>query len=376
MKIKKIPLKSPSLRINITDLLFLLFVIIEIFRFFKVIPLIIANIFFVIIGATIIFYVCKKKGLRMQFGVLTFMFIYIFFGILGVLLNGNSDFQEVLWPIAFMGGSLLLLNFDINYKLTKKIYYYSILAFVIKVISSGSINNIEIVSSRNAISVLVILLFSFYAISSYKHNKKINFIPVISGLVVVILAVGRSGILTFLLLLFFFLIFKFEGKRQNARGFINIIIILVPIVILSLILYRTFGTYITDAINNFESRGLESVRTLLWKEYFEKVSKSFMYIMFGAPITGSTLLDAFNNNLHNSFLMLHAKYGVIILISVITLIIRTMIFYIRRKNYLYLTLLTIILFRMQFDYTNFNAQLDIILWYLIFYPKYHNLSNV
>jgi hypothetical protein len=38
-------------------------------------------------------------------------------------------------------------------------------------------------------------------------------------------------------------------------------------------------------------------------------------------------------------------------------------------------LLIAVVFRMQFDYTNFNAQLDIILFYLIFYPYFEKYRN-
>lgn len=375
MKTKKMTFKKPSIRFAPADLIFLVFAVVEFLRFFKVIAPLIANAIFVVLGLISILIVFIKKGIRNQLKVIFFIFVYIFFGILGVLTNGNIDIQEIFWPVAFIGIAMLLLNFNINHKLTKYAYYLALLAIITQIITSGSVDKINVVSSRNTISVIVLLLFSFYVISVYKNNEKISIFSVIAGSITVILAIGRSGILTFVLLIFFFMIFSFNENSQRIRNLFKTTIVLLVISVFLFSLYLAFEPYVVDTIKNFENRGLESVRINLWNDYFDKVFKSIRYILFGAPIEGTYLLNMFSSNLHNSLLMLHAKYGILIFLSIILFTIRTLFYFVRVKNYLYFTLLFVILFRMQFDYTNFSAQLDVIFFYLIFFKNYEKVSK-
>lgn len=370
MKVKKITIRKPSINMDMASFLILLFVLIEHLRFFKVVPLRFANASFVVVGFLSILYVSKKAGIKKQLKPYFFMFIYIFCGLVGVVANGNINFQEMLWPFAFIGISLLFLNFKINYRLSKLMYYLSIFILSIQILSSGNVNNLEAISSRNAISIMVLIMFSILAISSYQNDIKISIYPTILGTLVSILAIGRSGILTFLLLLISFLVFRYEGKKQSVKISVRTLLTLAFVFVFFYLAYKFFEPYIVDVIRNFEARGLESVRTRLWADYLDKVSKSFSYIIFGAPIEGTYLLNNYSSNLHNSLLMLHAKYGLIILISVIIMILKTFKYFLKTKNYLFLTLLIVILFRMQFDYTNFSAQLDVVFFYLIFFRHY------
>lgn len=363
-------IKKTTLKIEMASFLVLLFVLIEHLRFFKILPLHISNGSFVVIGLLSILYVSKKNGIKKQLKPYLFMFLYIFFGLIGVIANGNIDFQEMLWPFAFIGISLVLLNFKMSYRLSRIIYYTSAFILSIQILISGNVNNLEAISSRNAISVMILVMFSILVISSYQNDMKIGIFPVMIGTTVAILAVGRSGILTFLLLLVSFLVFRFEGKKHSVNITIRTLLTIATIFVFFFITYKVFEPYIVDVITNFEARGLESVRTRLWTAYLEKVSKSFRYIIFGAPIEGTYLLNLFSMNLHNSMLMLHAKYGLIVLISVIIMIMKAVMYFLKRKNYLFFTLLIIILFRMQFDYTNFSAQLDVVFFYLIFFRHY------
>lgn len=372
MKVKNLTLKNPSIKIDMASFLVFLFVLVEHLRFFKILPLRISNGSFVVLGIISILYVSKKAGIKKQLKPYFFMFIYMFFGLIGVIVNGNIDFQEILWPIGFIGISLVLLNFKMSYRLTQFMYYISVVILSIQILISGNVNNLEAISSRNAISVMVLIVFSILVISSYQNDMKIGIFPVMLGTTVAILAVGRSGILTFFLLLVSFLVFRFDGKKHSVKISVRTLVALASISIFFFIAYKYFEPYIVDVIRNFEARGLESVRTRLWTDYVEKVSKSFRYIVLGAPIEGTYLLNNYSSNLHNSMLMLHAKYGLIVLISVIIMVIKSIKFFLKRKNYLFFTLLIITLFRMQFDYTNFSAQLDVIFFYLVFFRHYEN----
>lgn len=376
-ELKKNDHKNFNLKTNIPNLILIIYIFVDLTRFFNVITTYVGNILYLLLGLLAIVYSIFKKGMGRQIPILRFIFIYTIFGALGILFNGNIDYQELLWPFAFIGLSTLFLNFNINYKLIRFLYYFILSFIVIKIIMVGGINNLEATTSRNTIGIMVLSYFGLHVISNYVNNKKITIYPVIFGLLTTVMAVGRSGILTFILLLILFIIFKFDGDKQKINNPFKWVLI---VAFLGIILWASsnlLDSYYVETMRNFENRGLESVRVQIWHDYLNKTSTSIRYILFGTPIEGTFLLYEYSDNLHNSFLMLHAKYGLIILLIVISNIIKSLIFFLKKKNYLYSILLLAGLFRMQFDYTNFNAQLDIILFYLIFYRYFEkNRKNL
>ena len=68
--------------------------------------------------------------------------------------------------------------------------------------------------------------------------------------------------------------------------------------------------------------------------------------------------------------MLHAKYGMVVFLMVIILIIKSIVAYVKDRNFYFLSAMFICLFRMSFDYTNFNGLLDTIFLVLLLYPSY------
>ncbi|WP_273130282.1 hypothetical protein [Bacillus weihaiensis] len=350
----------------ITTIFILVYLFIDFLRLFEIIPLVIGNSLYVLLGSIAIVLSTVINGIRNQIPMFIFMFFYTFFGAIGIVLNGNMNIQELLWPFAFMGITLLFLNFGLPNKVLKYIFYFVCIFFITIIVISGGVDNLNMVSSRNTISIIVLFYFSLYAISNYTNNIKITIYPILLGLIVTIMAIGRSGIFTFSILMVLFLLFRFDGEKYKIRNPLKLTVILVVAGIILLVSYNFLEVYFAQTISNFENRGLDSVRDILWQDYINKTLTSAKYLFFGTPIGGTYLLDTFNNNLHNSLLMLHAKYGLLMFVIIVILIINTMVYSMKTKNIVFFILLIALLFRMQFDYTNFNAQLDIILFYLIF----------
>ena len=97
---------------------------------------------------------------------------------------------------------------------------------------------------------------------------------------------------------------------------------------------------------------------------------SIANIVFGAEISGTRLLNFYSSNLHNSILMLHAKYGIIGLSIVLISLIRAGVRMLKERNmYLFVPLVSIF-FRMNFDYTNFNGILDTVIIAFFMYAWY------
>lgn len=356
------------------SLLVIIFTLIDLIRLYNILPSSLVNMLYILIGIISIIYCIYINGFIKQKSILIFLFFYTLFGLIGVLFNRNIDFQEVLWPLAFLGVAMLILNFKLSNKLTFILFFSVVMLLITSILQLG-IDNLSLTSSRNALSVMVLFYFSLHIINLYNNYSKITLLPVIIGLIASTLAIGRSGILTFLLLLFLFLLIESrKGVYKFKNPFKNVIFLS----FLGFIIWYSAGfieIYFPEALNNFRNRGLESVRNLIWKDYIIKTFENPIYLLFGTPISGTVLLDRYSENLHNSILMLHAKYGVMIFLSVIGLILNSLFSFISQRNFIYLILLIGIVFRMQFDYTNFNAQLDVIFFYIIFSPFYKNITD-
>ena len=122
-----------------------------------------------------------------------------------------------------------------------------------------------------------------------------------------------------------------------------------------------------DVLYNFEKRGIQSTRLIIWRDYIKQAILNFGNFFFGAKIEGTSVLNQYHYNLHNSFLMLHAKYGILGFSMVVVLLIKTIGKLLHERNMYLLSPLLFVLFRMNFDYTNFNGILDIVMIYFLVY---------
>lgn len=350
-------------------ILLFLFFILSLMRFLAIIPILQSNILFVMLGSLSLIYCIVQKGLVYQKSFLFFLFMYSLFGIVSGLYNGNLDIQELFWPFGFMSIGLLSLNFKLPSTFLKYLYLgYCIIIFIL-IMTSGNVDSFKHASSRNTISSDVVLYFSLYVIAAYQNCKTISMFYPFTGFLLCIMATGRSGILTGCLLVFFFMVFDFRDGKAKMRKSSLLLAGFLLIIFLGILNYF-FNDYVESAIMNFQWRQLESARTFIWKDYLTKMFSSLLNIFFGASISGTYYLNLYNENLHNSFLMLHAKYGMFGVLLILFLLIQTFIKLSKEKNVFLLMPLFLVLFRMNFDYTNFNSGLDTILIFYLLYPYY------
>lgn len=346
----------------------LTFFFIDMMRLLDILPRTIGNISYVILGFVIFLSLTVSTNKKINIIIPLFLFFYTLFGALNVLLIGNMDYIELIWPVAFIGVSLIILYFPIDHKVFSTMYILVSTTIFLIILFSDGINQVSLTSSRNTISITLLLYFSLYVISADKSNQKVNISYIVIGLIISVLSIGRSGILTFSILLILFLLFDYKNGKYIKKNFFKVFMSASIIFVFLFFIYNSFGYYFQDTITNFKNNGLESVRTLIWSDYIQLLQQNSKFIFLGAPIEGTYLLDIFNENLHNSFLMLHAKYGLLMLLCVIGLTLYSLLYYLFEKKIALILIFIAILFRMQFDYTNFNAPLDVIFYYLIFYP--------
>ena len=343
------------------------YLVIMVLKYFSILPLLASNLLIIAVGAVGIVISMIKNGIAAQEKVFIFVLLYMLFGVISLLYNDNADVQELLWPFGTMGIRIMLLNFTIPYR-TMLLYYYAFCGvFIVIYFLRGTISLVDRVSSRNAVSILTLLVFGFLMISAYENRKTVSLDVPLIFFFVCFLAVGRGGILLALLVLALFMVFRFQNGRSSLRKWYALPLYALGLVIVYLLIMRFVPRLIEDVIENFESKQLQSLRSQIWREYISKTSHSFSNILFGAPVSGNRILDRYTDNLHNSFLALHSKYGIAMLLSVAGMLLSSLIRFIQKKNYYFLIVFLAILFRMNFEYCDFNGCIDNLLIYLWFY---------
>lgn len=365
-----------------SNLIYITFSITILLQYYKIITVISSQIILLICGLIAFIFTLASKQTKEFLKVFSLILVMLFFGLLSYIYNKNLDLQEFFWPIAYYGIALLFITNKVDYKTTRFILYIFFFISLVFILLSGnsiSSNNINTSLSRNHINIHLLLFFTAHSLNSIKYIGKINFFDVLISFLISILSYGRSGILVF----GFYLIvlgtfdFKFNKfNKFNVRRILTFIFLLIIFYFFSSVLANPFSESIIESLQN---RGFESVRTFIWRDYLLKTGESFLNVLFGTNISGTYFLDTFSHNLHNSFLMLHAKYGLIVFLLILLLIILKIKTLIIKKNILLFLLLFGLLFRMSFDYTNFNSILDVLFVAIIFgnydYSNRKELSN-
>lgn len=334
---------------------------------------------------------------------LLFIGVYTAFGIVSFFYNGNADVIELLWPLGYMSTGLLLIFFRPNIAVCQSVFYGYCAAILLRIILAGDVNAAGFCASRNMISVHVLALLGIYLISVRKAGERFSVMTFLCAIFLCMTSRGRSAVfLAGIFALYLLVCLVFDRKAMRVCGKLDLLFWAVMVLIYFYPILRTIqlpkfdspappeitapeipgqseipdasvepphlNNTVKQGIENLQARGLRSERIGIWKDYLKKVGASFTDLLFGATIGGTPILDDFTTNLHNSFFMLHAKYGLLGLLLVLVAMVCCGWRYLMQRNIHYLFLMAALFWRMNLDYTNFNGILDILLVFLIFYP--------
>ena len=188
-----------------------------------------------------------------------------------------------------------------------------------------------------------------------------------------------------------------EGKHKKHRTFFKVIktykmdvLKLIAIVCIFLLLfgfkyldkeYNIFSLIelqlednVTDPAYGFAEKGLSSrARVRLIKRYFEYAFTDVNAFLNGVKLEQDSLFESFSYNLHNSYLLLHSKFGIYGVILCGYLCFRALINMIRTKRWGDMLIYIAILARIFMDNAAFPRHLDIVIFYFVF--TYYSLPN-
>ena len=288
----------------------------------------------------------------------------------------NYTFGNVAYTLIYIGLSTILLQNKYSHKMTLILYAFTSLTIIVKLIQNVNVNHIMLATSRNYISVLLLLPMMFYYISCHDKNKPFSVFPVISFFFIGIFSLGRGGVASAGYLTVALCIYKvmhINNKRQKLIIWMIIVLTtMLAIIYISGLDSLVFGQFLNANFSRFVQKGVtDEARLYYWSSFLENNKQSFLTFLFGSDVH----LIRSDGNLHNSFLQSYAAFGIVGFLIIIGLSIRSMFMSIRKKDYLYLILFIGLAIRAFTDVIFFQGYCEIFLYYFLFYWDFKKKTN-
>ena len=324
------------------------------------------------LGVLFFFLHCRE----MQKPIL-YSLIYLASLVLNWLIIQNVGPVSLINSILFLGITVIMVYHPWSIKHGILIFYITAALIIFNIITSDSRR--ILINSSNYISVLLVLACSFYYIALENHVGRIRLIDLIpAGLCffISVWAEGRGGIITcaFLLIMLLVLYMRTAYDSKIKRTILFVVILILAMVILYIMNYDLVEVFL--GLGKFESRGFHiGDRMYIWGSYISKARESVFYFLFGAPLEQIPVVAMFNGNTHNSFLQLHAFCGLITLVITIFLILKSLYFYIKSRQYIIaIMMLTVVLRGLsdKFIFGQYGMPIMLFFIWLPFFQRNHN----
>ncbi len=288
------------------------------------------------------------SGFKIQKNELKY-FIVILLMMLNLFLT--SLFYQKFVPaviVSFLFQSLIINKAILNFRNKFLILFLLICLFLLLLFSLFVFGDINLIVDRflywsnNMISVIAITLCGIYIIinhidSDYKDfASNETFLVIILTTGICFMGYGRSGIVSSLLILFFFYV---QGNR--LIGFFTIFFV-------TIILFSGNSTDFLNYVYNHTKfgddnwGGLNTSRGLIYEQYLQDMNLFSFFLG-----TSSVQIDNYSSDfggVHNSWFNLHADFGISVIL-IFLLLLRVVYLNLKRKNFLLVGLILSILVR-------------------------------
>ena len=295
-----------------------------------------------------------------------YVFLLLFcFGIINVFFVGNINFYSLIMDcIISLSVAVFLLQNKLSGGLWKIYIFISIIVLEIIWFNSNGYQLFE-QTSRNYISIFLIFYYFLYNIILERNGFNEGSVVLLG--IIFILSVdgaGRGGIIATGFMFIALLLYRlFRLWKYNKFYLIIscILTILVCILIFNNIDYITdnyFSRFISD---NTASRSDEERLSIL--DLYLQSNDNIFNIIFGSAFKDISFL--YVTNMHNSYLQLHAYYGVIVLVLLFIGLIRSSIILFNERKIGSMVILLGVIIRAATDHTFPTEVFTIIILYYI-----------
>lgn len=351
------------------SVIYVLFAILFIVGHIINIPPLLCNFLIALSGIIAFGYCLLKKGLKhlnlyliLLGGLLTTVMF------LSILYNGNADILDALWIWSYIGIAALIYEFNISSKIFWSVAYIVLVLILLYMFQGNAANELLNIGSENNISAYVIFFVLLgYLFEKNKEIRTMKYIPAFLTLAISLWTGSRAGILSAVILVScIFINNLFIVKKRKLSTFFKICLLVVAGI---WAVNHFFVDYMASFFEKMDRYGNTSVRTEIWLEYLNGMFDNLGNFFLGVNMSGPNypLLNYYSGNLHNSFLMFHAKYGIIGALTGCVFLFKSMWRAKHYKNSLIIIVALVASARMFFDWIAFPGLYDVIFWLLVIY---------
>ena len=290
-----------------------------------------------------------------------------------MLYNENTRPVNLLWIWSYLGAALLLFEFGTSKLFSEIVFYIGCAYFVLRSFNTDlSYANVLGHGSANNLSIICIFLAALLLISLRGKQKSIPYIPTLLILFLSLWTGNRSGLLAATaFFVYSFLINRKWSKTETEKWKTYAVLLLVSLFVVVFVI-RYVGFFDEALTYKLERQGMESARSILWKEYlggmFDSIGNFFLGVPGNTPAYPN--LMRYEGNPHNSFFVLHAKYGLLGFIFVVVMLAKAYKRMKRNRDYFLLGVALLVFLRAFFDWSAFPGLYDVLFWYFFFYASY------
>lgn len=291
--------------------------------------------------------------------------------LINITLVGNLTYIKFFIEVASVLFAFIICNRIVPQYLLF-VMYLNILIIVYHFLLYGVNQQVFVDCSNNYVSVILLAPIVIYYTLLERDNQNIPIFPACLVWLMSILGGGRGGFLSCSVLFWGLVFLKyFSVIRSKAQRVLLLIVVLLSFLplVFSVIPYfsRNFSDY--RIVSQFTDKGMESsARIIMWAEYTTKSVRNRKNLVLGTKLTSIASAKQYEGNLHNSFLLIHAYLGMGGLLFVVYWLVKSALFSIRTKKWVYLLCLVSFSLRGMTDHVFGTGRYTPIFAFLLLYP--------
>lgn len=299
--------------------------------------------------------------LRRKKQLSAFFFCTLVFSILNIPFTGSGIGGTINFIVCFTMAIYLLENpkTAVNFSLLFCMYIISFLWLRLVVGGEDPYTLYEenLGVSRNFPGFLLVAASSFWCFTKKEDLNKLPLAVPILAIILVFLINGRSSLVAVGLLLIVCLVMRGNSKVS--------FFVLLGLAIASVVYFYSDLEELFMMSRLAEEGADNTARQSIWGAYIYALDP--ISFIFGLDTESIPVLNAVGGNPHNAFLNYHRRMGLIPLLFIIYFIIKSLRWFLHKKELAYAFVLVIFIFRIFFD-SSINTTYDFIFYYMIFYP--------
>ena len=330
--------------------------------------------------------ICNCIGLALAAVLLLNCFIYrrisldvyaLFFGgfllaTLNILFVGQLQLQKyaIILIIYFAAGLYLSMAETLNYNLWRIVFFVAVAVVMYNWMTTADEYHLFYGTSRNFVSVFLLIFLIPLVYAAYLNNRKISALYYVLIFVCSVSAIGRSGIaFTGLLLGAIYIYRVFMNPKVSVRTkYLHFSLLCVALIVFLAMQTTVMSALVQKLFSRFiEMSNLqEEPRIKILSSYLESVD-AWWKVLLGSNSRKIVYLQKWNGNIHNSYMLTHATFGLIGMIALVVGVISAICMLIKDGKTELGIVLSIFAMRCLVD-SIFYAQLgDAIAWFCMLY---------